>query len=88
MTGHAAASRGPSDRAEAGERMHGLIAELYPICRSITGDGVRETLGRIGAEIPLRGRRGADRDRGASTGPSRASGTSATPTSRTWPASG
>jgi aminopeptidase-like protein len=33
--------------------MHGLIAELYPICRSITGDGVRETLARIGEEIPL-----------------------------------
>jgi aminopeptidase-like protein len=41
------------DPTEAGERMLGLIAELYPICRSITGDGVRKTLGRIGAEIPL-----------------------------------
>ena len=34
--------------------MLGLIEELYPICRSITGDGVRATLERIGAEIPLR----------------------------------
>jgi aminopeptidase-like protein len=34
--------------------MHGLIEELYPICRSITGDGVRRTLERIGAAIPLR----------------------------------
>ena len=33
--------------------MHGLIEELYPICRSITGDGVRRTLERVGAEIPL-----------------------------------
>ena len=33
--------------------MHGLIEELYPICRSITGDGVRATLRRIGDEIPL-----------------------------------
>ena len=32
---------------EVGTRMHDFIRELYPICRSITGDGVRETLGRI-----------------------------------------
>jgi len=30
-----------------------LIAELYPICRSITGDGLRETLRIIGRHIPL-----------------------------------
>ena len=28
----------------AGEQMHRFISELYPICRSITGDGFRETL--------------------------------------------
>ena len=33
--------------------MHQLITELYPICRSITGDGVRETLRQIGQHIPL-----------------------------------
>jgi len=33
--------------------MHEFIAELYPICRSITGDGLRETLKRIGKRIPL-----------------------------------
>ena len=33
--------------------MHALISELYPICRSITGDGVRETLKRLQAWIPL-----------------------------------
>src|SRR5690606_2181180 len=27
--------------------------ELYPICRSITGEGVRRTLARIAADIPL-----------------------------------
>ena len=37
----------------AGERMHALAADLFPICRSITGDGVRETLRRIGERIPL-----------------------------------
>jgi len=30
-----------------------LMAELYPICRSITGDGVRSTLARIAADVPL-----------------------------------
>lgn len=33
--------------------MHALAAELYPVCRSITGDGVRTTLSRIAREIPL-----------------------------------
>ena len=33
--------------------MHALVAELYPICRSITGDGLRETLRLIGRQIPL-----------------------------------
>lgn len=39
--------------ADAGEELYALVSELYPICRSITGDGVRHTLRRIGAEIPL-----------------------------------
>lgn len=30
-----------------------LIAELFPICRSITGDGLRETLRLLQREIPL-----------------------------------
>ena len=37
----------------AGERMHELIRQLYPLCRSITGDGLRETLKRIQGSIPL-----------------------------------
>lgn len=36
-----------------GLEMHDLISRLYPICRSITGDGVRETLAVIGKRIPL-----------------------------------
>src|SRR6267154_5339864 len=36
-----------------GEHLHAFIAELYPICRSITGDGLRETLNRIGRRISL-----------------------------------
>ncbi|MGK2914129.1 MAG: DUF4910 domain-containing protein [Porticoccaceae bacterium] len=33
--------------------LSGLIAELYPICRSITGDGVRQTLRILQKYIPL-----------------------------------
>ena len=33
--------------------MHALAAELYPFCRSITGEGVRATLRRLAREIPL-----------------------------------
>jgi len=37
----------------AGGTMHKLMAELYPICRSITGEGVRETLRILQRLIPL-----------------------------------
>jgi aminopeptidase-like protein len=37
----------------AGVEMSGLMEDLFPICRSITGDGIRETLHRIGQLIPL-----------------------------------
>jgi aminopeptidase-like protein len=30
-----------------------LVESLYPICRSITGDGVRETLRLVGEKLPL-----------------------------------
>src|SRR5215471_5304948 len=36
-----------------GERMYALVEELYPICRSITGDGVRATLRALAQRIPL-----------------------------------
>jgi aminopeptidase-like protein len=39
--------------AVIGNACHRLIAELYPICRSITGNGVRQTLKAIAGEIPL-----------------------------------
>lgn len=35
-----------------GESMYGLVKELYPICRSITGNGVRQTLSIIKRELP------------------------------------
>jgi len=37
----------------SGAAMYEFVRELYPLCRSITGDGVRATLERIGADIPL-----------------------------------
>ena len=40
--------------ADIGRRMHDLMRELYPICRSITGDGVRETLSIIASHIPCK----------------------------------
>ena len=39
--------------AESGEQMHSLVRELFPICRSITGDGFRETLHRLGQIAPI-----------------------------------
>ena len=36
-----------------GEQMHHLVALLYPICRSITGNGVRQTFEIIKQYIPL-----------------------------------
>lgn len=41
------------DQTAVGNQAHRLIAELYPVCRSITGNGVRETLHRLQQEIPL-----------------------------------
>lgn len=41
------------DRAEVGAELHAFASELYPICRSISGDGLRSTLSRIRERIPL-----------------------------------
>ena len=41
------------DHAAVGIQMYELVAELFPLCRSITGDGVRATLDGIGKRIPL-----------------------------------
>jgi aminopeptidase-like protein len=49
-----AAARIAPDSPEIGHLLHSLVSELYPICRSITGNGLRETLHRIGERIPLK----------------------------------
>lgn len=41
------------DDSNIGHKMHQLMAKAFPICRSITGDGVRETLRIISDIIPL-----------------------------------
>lgn len=45
--------RAALDLPTAGIAIHGLVKELYPLCRSITGDGFRQTLKRLEEEIPL-----------------------------------
>jgi aminopeptidase-like protein len=37
----------------AGDEAYALIERLYPICRSITGNGVRQTLAILGEHIPV-----------------------------------
>ena len=55
MTETAASGAMPGINAtEVGEAMYELVRELYPICRSITGNGVRETLRQVGEHIPLK----------------------------------
>jgi aminopeptidase-like protein len=36
-----------------GRQLHGLVERLYPICRSITGNGVRQTLAILGEYLDL-----------------------------------
>ena len=39
--------------SKIGNEMYDLIENLYPICRSITGNGTRETLQIISKIIPI-----------------------------------
>lgn len=41
--------------AVLGERLHGIVRDLYPICRSITGNGVRQTLERLSEVVAIDG---------------------------------
>jgi aminopeptidase-like protein len=40
-------------RAELAAEAERLLRQLYPICRSLTGDGVRATLDGVAAQMPL-----------------------------------
>ena len=48
-----ASIREKADFTALGAWMHGLVAELYPVCRSITGDGLRRTLAVLQRETGL-----------------------------------
>src|SRR5581483_1706412 len=39
--------------ATIGQDLHRFASDLFPVCRSITGDGIRQTLATIGKRIPL-----------------------------------
>ena len=43
-----------ADRKEVGREMYQLISELYPICRSITGNGFRQTMEILKRFIPTK----------------------------------
>ena len=38
---------------DVGEEIFAFAARIFPICRSITGDGVRQTLREIGSHLAL-----------------------------------
>jgi aminopeptidase-like protein len=42
----------PVADAAAGQAMHDLMARLWPICRSLSGQGVRDTLDILAGELP------------------------------------
>jgi len=42
-----------SDLGHLGNELHAFAAQLYPICRSITGEGIRRTLAEINERLPL-----------------------------------
>jgi aminopeptidase-like protein len=44
---------GPPTSGTVGDEMYRIVCQLYPVCRSITGNGVRETLRHISSHIPL-----------------------------------
>ena len=43
----------PVQREDVGREAHGLMRRLFPLCRSLTGDGVRATFDVLDEQIPL-----------------------------------
>jgi aminopeptidase-like protein len=50
---HGLSLKAKLDGVAAGKEIFALAASLYPICRSVAGEGVRETLRLLGRHIPL-----------------------------------
>ena len=50
---YAAPSLDPDACQSIGIEIHEFASELFPICRSITGNGVRQTLEKLSSKIPL-----------------------------------
>jgi aminopeptidase-like protein len=47
------ALRGRLDTRAVGRELYDCVADLYPLCRSLTGEGLRETLRRLQRWMPL-----------------------------------
>jgi len=45
--------RADLDEATLGQMLYDCVRELYPLCRSLTGEGLRETLRRLQRRLPL-----------------------------------
>jgi aminopeptidase-like protein len=45
--------RSTLDEVTLGEELYKSIVDLYPLCRSVTGEGLRETLRRLQQQLPL-----------------------------------
>ena len=53
MAGAAPLDSGDAAPASIGDALHQLATQLFPICRSLTGEGVRQTLRLLAEQIPL-----------------------------------
>lgn len=53
MSTASGATESVSEREEIGRELHAMAARLFGICRSMTGDGVRETLSLLRAWAPF-----------------------------------
>ena len=42
-----------SDLDDIGQKLYDFAEKMYPVCRSITGQGVRDTLEMIRREVPI-----------------------------------
>jgi aminopeptidase-like protein len=45
--------RAALDADAAGRELYECVSDLYPLCRSVTGEGLRETLRRLQRRVPL-----------------------------------